>query len=623
MFVPQGTDFKENKVNTETLEKLAKLIRYYILTMSSQAGSGHPTSSLSATELMTALLFGSLFHYDLDDPQHPNNDRLIFSKGHASPLFYALWSVAGRLTEEELMTYRHFGSELEGHPTTTFRYTEAATGSLGQGLSIGVGMALNAKFLDHLPYRTYVLLGDSEMAEGSVWEALEIAAFYKLDNLVGIIDVNGLGQRGETMYVHDLKAYEKRVTAFGWEAISVDGHSFDEILRAYRMATTVAGRPVMIIARTVKGKGVASIEGKNGWHGRALNKEQLAQALAELGTIDKSVRGVIPKPENVRPNKITPGKSGEMAYEPGKSVATRVAYGKALNRISTRFPHLVSVDGEVSNSTRSDLFKEEYPDRFFEMFIAEQNMVGVALGLAKRGKIPFVSTFAAFLTRAFDQIRMSQYSDPNIKYVGSHAGVSIGEDGPSQMALEDLAMFRTLLHAVVLYPCDAVSTDRLVEAAAEHPGIVYIRTTREGTPVLYGVKEDFHIGGCKILQKSAQDRATVVGAGVTLHEALKAYDELKNEGLSIRVIDLYSVKPVDEATLRQAAEETGLVITVEDHYAEGGLGEAVLSALAGTKAPVHVLAVRKRPRSGKPEELLDYEEISSGAIVKKVRDLVL
>ncbi|HBA85255.1 MAG TPA: transketolase [Verrucomicrobia bacterium] len=609
-------------MNTEHLIKLARLIRYYILTMTTQAGSGHPTSSLSAVELMTALLFGGVFRYNPDDPAFPNNDRLIFSKGHASPLFYALWGAAGCLSENELMTYRHFGSALEGHPTDAFRYTEAATGSLGQGLSIGMGMALNAKYLDRLPYRTYVLLGDSEMAEGSQWEAMELATHYQLGNLVGILDVNRLGQRGETMAGHDLAVYEQRVGAFGWETICIEGHSFEEILEAYQKAAGISGRPVMIIARTIKGKGVASLEGKNGWHGRALDKEACDQALKELEPIDKSVRGQIAKPENLRPEKRAVGPSGPVQYERGKSVATRLAYGTALNRISARFPELVSLDGEVCNSTRADLFRDAHPERFFEMFIAEQNMVGAALGLAKRGKIPFVSTFAAFLTRAFDQIRMSQYSSPNMKYVGSHAGVSIGEDGPSQMALEDLAMMRTILDGVVLYPSDAVSTEKLVEAAAEHQGIVYIRTTREGTPVLYGPDEVFRIGGCKVLRSSSQDCATVIGAGVTLHEALKAYEQLKKEGLFIRVIDLYSIKPLDEQTLHQAEKETDAVITVEDHYAEGGLGEAVLGVLTRTEVPVIQLAVRKRPKSGKPAELLDYEEISGAAIVKTVHTLM-
>lgn len=603
------------------LENIAKLIRYYSLVMSTEAGSGHPTSSLSAADLMTGLLFGGTFKYDLDDPRHPNNDRLIFSKGHASPLFYSIWAAAGKVTEKELLSFRKFGSPLEGHPTPAFRYTEAATGSLGQGLSIGVGMALNAKYLDKLPYRTYVLLGDSEMAEGSQWEAMEIAAYYKLDNLIGIMDVNRLGQRGETMYGHDLTVYKDRVSAFGWEPIVIDGHHLPQILTAYKQALEAAGRPVMIIAKTLKGKGVSFIEDKNGWHGKPLKKDELARALEELGPIDKTITGQIAKPEQ-RQSMVQAGQMiRPLSYSGEKPVATRHAYGSALVRISPRFPDMVVLDAEVSNSTFSELFKEVHKERFFEMFIAEQNMVGTALGLSLRGKVPFVSTFAAFLTRAFDQIRMCQYSHGNIKFCGSHSGVSIGEDGSSQMGLEDLAMFRTLLDSVVLYPSDAVSAEKLVEAMAEHKGITYLRTTRKDTPILYRNDEVFRIGGSKTLKASRKDAATIVAAGITVHEALKAYEELKASGILVRVIDLYSIKPVDASTLRQAASETGALITVEDHFAEGGIGDAVRSSIAEDPAPVYSLAVRTMPKSGKPEELMEFEEISKKAIIKKVREI--
>jgi transketolase len=612
----------QDREKEDNLNKLSKLIRYYSLAMSTAAGSGHPTSSLSATELMAGLMFGGMFRYDLDHPENPNNDRLIFSKGHASPLFYALWAAAGKLTEEDLMTYRQFGSPLEGHPTVTFRYAEAATGSLGQGLAIGVGMALNARVLDKLPYRTYVLLGDSEMSEGSQWESVQIAAHYELDNLVGIMDVNRLGQRGETMYGHHLQAYQQRIASFGWETIVIDGHSYPEILAAYEKALRSSGKPAMIIARTIKGKGVSFLEDKNGWHGVALNEDDFQRALRELGDIDRSVRGTVTKPENMLPQSPKPQDIGTVDYPADKPVATRQAFGKALVRIYPGFPAIVSLDAEVSNSTGADQFKGARPERFFEMYIAEQNMVGTALGLSRRGKIPFVSTFAAFLTRAFDQIRMSQYSDANIKFVGSHAGVSIGQDGPSQMGLEDIAMFRTILDSVVLYPSDAVSTDHLVEEAAKHQGITYIRTTRMATPILYRAEESFVIGGSKVLRSSDRDVATVIAAGVTLHETLKAYEELKKEDITIRVIDLYSIKPLDEATLREAASDTGCLITVEDHYAEGGLGEAVRSALSTVAIPIHSLAVRKKPKSGKPAELLDYEEISQSAIVRKVKELM-
>ena len=605
----------------ERLQELVKLVRYSILTATTHAGSGHPTSSLSAAELMVGLMFGGTFSYDINRPVHPNNDRLVFSKGHASPLFYALWQAAGKVTEEQMLTYRQFGSPLEGHPTVTFPYTEAATGSLGQGLSIGLGMALNAKYLDRLPYRSYVLLGDSEMAEGSQWEAIQLAAHYKLDNLVGIIDVNRLGQRGETMYGRDLDAYEKRVSAFGWKTIVVeDGHAFPQVLEAYEKSRHVSGKPVMIIAGTIKGKGVSQVEDKNGWHGKALNEEDLEKALKELGKVDKSVTGEIKKPRDLTPPETRSREAAGINYDKGDSIPTRNAYGNALKRIFPRFPHLVSLDAEVSNSTRAEYFKDAHPRHFFEMFIAEQNMVGAALGLACREKLPFVSTFGAFMSRAFDQIRMSQYSDANIKFVGSHAGVAIGEDGPSQMALEDLAMFRSILKSVVLYPSDAVSCEKLVEGAAEHTGMVYLRTSRGGTPVIYDNDEAFPIGGSKTVKESDRDRATLIGAGVTLHEALAAYEALKKEDITVRVIDLYSIKPLDEKTLLKAAQQTDFIITVEDHYPAGGLGEAVKSVLSGTPTPVHSLAVTRKPRSGKPGELLDFEEISSKAIVKKVKE---
>jgi transketolase len=607
----------------DTLKKLAAMIRYYSLAASTHAGSGHPTSSLSATELMVTLFFKGFFRYDADNPGYCNNDRLIFSKGHASPLFYSLWVAAGRLDGQEFInTYRKFGSNLEGHPTVAFPFAEAATGSLGQGLSIGVGMALNAKYLDKVPYTTYVLLGDSEMAEGSQYEALEIAAHYNLDNLIAILDVNRLGQRGETMYGHHLEAYQSRVSAFGWETILIDGHSFEEIEAAYTKAQRIKDKPTMVIAKTIKGKGVSFLEDKDGWHGVALSEEELQRALPELGDVDLNIRGELALPEKREVQEISSQTPKSLDYPPDKPVPTRNAYGKALKRIYPWKPAIVSLDGEVCNSTRAEYFRDEYPERFFEMYIAEQNMVGAALGLARRGKIPFVSTFAAFFSRAFDQIRMSQYSDANIKFAGSHAGVSIGEDGPSQMGLEDLAMFRTINNSVVFYPADAIATERLVAAAAQHQGIVYIRTTRGSTPILYSPEEEFTVGGCKILRQSAKDEVTVISAGITIFEALKAHEELAKEGLKIRIIDLYCLKPINKDILQQAVQDTRAIITVEDHYAEGGLGEAVLSGLATTPAPVHILAVRKKPQSGKPNELLDFEDISSRAIIAKVREIV-
>ena len=604
------------------IEKLATLIRYYSLTATSAAGSGHPTSSLSAADLMSGLLFGGTFRFDTRNPSHPNNDRLIFSKGHASPLFYAQWAAAGLITGEELMSLRKFGSRLEGHPTKALYLTEAATGSLGQGLSIGLGIALNARYVDKLPYRTFVLLGDSEMAEGSQWEAIQLAAYYRLDNLVGILDVNRLGQRGETMYGHNINAYNERIASFGWETLVVDGHAIDEILSAYKIACAVKERPVMIIAKTKKGQGVSFIADRDGWHGKALKKDELERALSELGDVDTSLRGRIAVPDDVRPESLTAATPELPSYSTEASVATRKAYGNALKRIFPAYPDMVVLDAEVSNSTYAEIFKAAYPERFFEMFIAEQNMVGTALGFSTRSKIPFVSTFAAFFTRAYDQIRMSQYSDANIKFCGSHAGVSIGEDGASQMGLEDIAMFRAVHGSVVLYPSDAVSTEKLVEEMAKHRGISYMRTTRAETPALYDNGDKIFIGGSTVLRSSEDDVITVIGAGITVHEALKAYEELKKEGIYIRVIDLYSIKPVDSNTLKRAAESTKALITVEDHFPEGGIGEAVRSAIWEEEIVVHSLAVRKMPKSGKPAELLEFEEISKDSIIHTVRSLL-
>lgn len=567
---------------------------------------------------MVSLLFGGFFHFDADNPNHSNNDRLIFSKGHAAPLLYSLWTVAGKLTEEELLTLRKFGSPLEGHPVRTFPYSEAATGSLGQGLSIGVGMAINGKYLDRLPYRVFVLLGDSEMAEGSVWEAIQLASYYQLDNLIGIIDVNRLGQRGETMYGHDLNAYERRISAFGWKTICIDGHNYNEIFKAYEEALK-SDAPTMIIAKTIKGKGVSFLEDKEGRHGVALTEEEFKKAVKELGEV-KKVTASVKKPAKLSPNpQLIETKEFSKKYSIGEMVPTRRAYGEALVKIFPEFPEIVVLDAEVCNSTYAEIFKKYYPERFFECFVAEQNMVGMAVGLAIRGKIPFVSTFAAFLTRAFDQIRMTQYSDANINFVGSHAGVSIGQDGPSQMGLEDIAMMRSILNSVILYPSDAVSTEKLVREAAKQKGIVYIRTTRSSTPVIYSYDEEFPIGRAKVVKESDKDLFTVVGAGITLHEALKAYEELKNRGIFVRVIDLYSVKPLDVETLKKALSETKAIITVEDHYPAGGIGEAVKAEVCPDR--VYSLACRKTPKSGTPEELLDYEEISAKAIVSKVLEL--
>lgn len=606
------------------LEDLARLVRYYILVSTTAAGSGHPTSSLSATDFMTVLLFGGFFRARLDDPDFANNDRLIFSKGHAAPLFYALYAAAGAIEERELLTLRKFGSRLEGHPTLRFPYTEAATGSLGQGLSIGVGMAINAKYLDKLPYKTFVLLGDSEMTEGSVWEAMMSASYYALDNLVALVDVNRLGQRGPTMYGHNTAIYEERARAFGWETVVIDGHSLAEAQAALEKVGSLSGKPLMIIAKTLKGKGVSFAEDKANFHGKAFAKEDLAQALEELGPVDKSWCGQVAAPEDCPFLKPMLAESPVMPdekplYEIGQTVATRRAYGNALVRLAPKHPELIVLDAEVGNSTYAEFFLKVAPERYFELFIAEQNLVGVAQGLSRRGKKPFVATFAAFFSRAFDQIRMSQYSESDIVFVGSHVGVSIGADGSSQMGLEDIAMFRAISTGIVLYPSDAMAAEKLVELCLSHKGVSYIRVTRADTPVLYGPEEKFVIGGSKTLKSSAADAVTVIAAGITLPEALKAHAQLEKEGVAIRVIDLYGVKPLDEVTLLKAAAETKAIITVEDHYPEGGLGEAVMAALATVKTPVYSLAVRKTPCSGEPEELLAEMEIDAAAIVKKIK----
>jgi transketolase len=467
-----------------------------------------------------------------------------------------------------------------------------------------------------------VLLGDSEMSEGSQWETIQLAEYYHASNLIGIIDVNRFGQRGETMFGHDLDAYVRRVAAFGWKTIAIDGHDMQQALDAFRAAAMERSQPVMIVARTLKGKGISLVEDADGWHGKALDQDQWTQALRELSDVDRNLRGTVTAPEDRRPPSVASQPAAAPRYDLGTSVATRKAYGTALTRLEGQFPLLVSLDAEVSNSTMAELFGKRVPERFFEMFITEQNMVEVALGLSRRGKIPFVSTFAAFLTRAFDQIRMSQYSQANIKFVGSHAGVSIGEDGPSQMALEDIAMFRSILTSVVLHPCDALSTERLVEAAAAHRGMVYLRTMRQDTPVIYDVTEVFAIGGSKVLRHGPIDRLTLVAAGATVHEALEAHERLHADGIAVRVIDAYSIKPIDATTLRQAADATGAIVTVEDHYAAGGLGDAVLQALADRPVPVTMLAVQKTPMSGRGDELRGFEGISAAAIVGTAKRLL-
>jgi transketolase len=605
---------------------LAQQLRVDSIRCTTAAGSGHPTSSMSAADLM-AVLMTKYLHYDFERPQNPNNDHLIFSKGHAAPVLYAMYKAAGAITDDELLTLRKFGSRLEGHPTPVLPWVDVATGSLGQGLPIGVGVALVAKYVEKLPYRVFVVLGDSEMAEGSIWEALDHAAHYKLDNLIGFLDCNRLGQRGETELGWNTAAYAERAAAFGWKPIVIDGHNYQEIDRALAQAVETSGQPTLIIAKTMKGKGVSFIENKDGWHGKALSKEQAEQAIAELNPQARSQVYPVPQPAPEPPASETERKPLELPrYNLGTALATRKAYGEALRALGAVNPDVLVVDAEVSNSTHAEDFGKAYPDRFFEQYIAEQQMVAAAVGMSVRHKIAFASTFAAFFTRAYDFIRMAAISRANIRLVGSHAGVSIGEDGPSQMALEDLAMMRAVYGSTVLYPSDANQTAQLVAQMAEHGGVVYMRTTREKTPILYNPDETFTIGGSRVVRQSDRDEATIVAAGITLHEALKAYEQLKSQRLYVRVIDAYSVKPIDSQTLFAAAEEAGnKFLTVEDHWPEGGLGEAVLEAFSGRYGPqptIVKLAVQSMPGSGTPAELLEEAGISAHHIVRSIRALV-
>lgn len=601
-------------------EKINKLLRYLILDMTTTAGSGHPTSSLSAVELMGTLFFSGAFHFDIYQKDCPCNDRLIFSKGHASPLYYALWAVAGAVDVKELNTFRKFGSKFEGHPTRAFPFTEVATGSLGQGLSVGVGMALAQKKLDKTQARTYVLLGDSEMVEGQVWEAMQLAAHYELDNLIAVVDVNRLGQRGETMVGHDIKVYRERARAFGWRTVEIDGHDIKEIYRVFNDVVGESNKPLMIIAKTFKGKGVSFLEDKYSWHGKSLSQQEFSDAVAELGEIDFDVRGTVAPSGEVYDRRaiVHDDEGNQDEIDRNAQHATRDGYGQGLVEMMAKDEKIVVLDAEVSNSTRAEKVKDFFPERFFEMFIAEQNMVSVAAGLTRRGYKPFVSSFAAFLTRAHDQVRMVSLSELRMTVVGSHCGVSIGEDGSSQMGLGDIAMFRSLLGSVVLYPSDIIATKKLLQCARDHGGVSYVRTTREKTPVLYDEDAEFFLGGMHVVEKSESDRVVIIAAGITVHEAMKAAQTLKREGISVRVVDLYSIKPIDEEKLRESIGDIKKVIVVEDHCVEGGIGEAVRSALCDFDGTIHHLAVQLMPQSGTPEELLAYEKIDFNAIIEKV-----
>jgi transketolase len=602
--------------------ELGQQLRVDSIRCSDAGGSGHPTSSMSAADLMAVLLDGHL-KLDFDNPENPASDHLVFSKGHASPLLYSCFKAAGAIGDEELLSFRKLGSRLEGHPTPVIPWVDVATGSLGQGLPVAAGLALAAKRLDDSPARVWCLCGDSEMAEGSIWEAFDHASFWELDNLVAIVDVNRLGQTGETMHGWDLSLYAERARSFGWHAIEVDGHDVAAIEDAYAEAEQTSGKPTAILARTKKGAGVKAVEDQPGKHGKPI--EDAAAAIEELGG-ERDLTVEISKPPPLKgSDPLSRGDSGGLTlprWELGEGVATRKAYGEALKALGDARGDVVALDGEVSNSTYSEIFRDAHPDRYVELYIAEQQLVATAVALQRRGWKPFGSTFAAFLTRAYDFVRMAAVSRADLKLCGSHAGVSIGEDGPSQMGLEDLAAFRAVHSSTVLYPSDANQTARLVELMADLDGIAYLRTHRGGLPVIYEAGESFEVGGSRIVRDG--DDITLIGAGVTLHEALRAAEELARDGVEARVIDLYSVKPVDSATLARAAAETGAIVTAEDHWPEGGLGEAVLSALAeaGESCRVRKLGVEIMPGSGTPDELLREAGIDAGAIAAAARELV-
>jgi transketolase len=607
------------------LQNIATRLRIDSIRSTSEAGSGHPTTCCSAAELVAAIFFGEM-RFDPSDPQHPGADRFVLSKGHAAPILYAAWAEAGYLDRADLSKLRRLDSDLEGHPTPRLPFVDVATGSLGQGLCAALGIALNARRI-RSDYRTYCLLGDGESAEGSVWEAAELAAFYGLDSLCGITDGNGIGQSLPTMWHQSVDALVERYRAFGWHAIAIDGHDLSAILDALAEARATKGRPTMIVARTIKGKGVSFVEGKGGWHGKPLKKgDELERALLELEKqlvqVPSSVtsRQLIAPPKS-RPAHAPPPKPvAPPQYALKDQVATREAYGTALAKLGEADSRVVALDADVKNSTFSEKFEQAFPERFYQNYIAEQAMIGSAMGLAACGALPFPSTFACFLTRAADFVRMAAISNVPVKMAGSHAGVSIGEDGPSQMALEDLAMFLAEPNITVLYPCDAVSTERLLALMAYLPGPAYMRTSRPKTEVIYANDEPFKIGGLKVLRQSTDDVATVVGAGITVFEALKAYEQLKSEGTAIRVIDLYSLAPIDAKSLIASGKATGgQIVTVEDHYASGGIGDAVAQAVGEVGIHVHRLAVREIPRSGKPEELIDRYGISARHIVAAVR----
>lgn len=620
----------EQSITNEQLQVLnnrAYLLRVDSLRSTTQAGSGHPTSALSAADIMSALFFNTMC-FDKNNVDNAYNDRFILSKGHAAPVLYAVYKQLGLISDDELMSLRKFDSVIEGHPTARFKYAQAATGSLGQGLSIGVGIALQAKIYKK-NYKTYVLMGDSEVAEGSIWEAAELAAYYKLNNLIAILDVNRLGQAGQTLFGYHTEIYKKKFEAFGFNTVVVDGHNMAELVQALAQAQQT-DKPFIIIAKTIKGYGLDSIANKNGYHGKAFTHEELPAMLQELAhkfsTSAQLVSLKTYEPICTLPNEsiqYTAVQLNEPAYALGQQVATRKAYGVTLEQLGAVDNDVVCLDAEVKNSTYAEIFEKSFPERFVECFVAEQNMVSMAVGFATQGKKAFASTFGAFFARAFDQIRMAAIGGSSIKLVGSHAGVSIGQDGPSQMALEDIALMRSIMHSVVFYPSDAVSTHKIVELMANYKNISYLRTTRAATPVLYPNNESFTIGGFKILKESQHDKVCVIAAGITLFEALKAYDALAQENIYIKIVDLYCIKPLNKQDLLKVAQASAnTVMIVEDHYQAGGIGEAVMAELANESITFEHLSVQKMPRSGKPEELLAFEEIDYLTIISKIKTLL-
>jgi len=615
-------ELTEKAQSISDLEEKAKLVRKWCMVSTTEAGSGHPTSCLSAADI-TTVLFDRYFSYDLNNPLSLYNDHFVLSKGHAAPLLYTLFGMAGAYPLEELKTLRKFGSRFEGHPVPKYKYADAATGSLGQGLSVGAGLALVAK-REGYGTKTYVLTGDGELAEGQIWEAANFAAHEKLDNLVAILDINRLGQSQETMFGHHIREYVKKFKAFDFEVITINGHNYEQINQALQESQRPNGRPFAIIAKTFKGYPISFLKNKDGWHGKALKKEELEKALKQLEPINDDLRFELKKPAQAKlPSRAGATTAKTSEFEQGKQYATREVFGDVLAQLGEQNKEIYALDGDVMNSTFTQTFKKAHAERFVECYIAEQNMVSVAAGLSRMGKIPFVATFAAFLTRAADQVRMARVSEANIKFVGSHVGVSIGEDGPSQMGLEDISLFGTIPNCVVLQPCDAVSTAQLVSQMMTHDGFAYMRTLRPKTALLYKSEDTFDIGGSKVLRQSDNDVLTVAATGITVFEALKAADELQKENISIRVVDCYSVHPVDAMTLKKCLNETKqrIVITVEDHFYHGGLGDFVAEALSGQHGQVIKMAVQKISQSGTMDELLGDAGIDARHIVEKVKSV--